>query len=418
MLDSYWCRAIAATIIYLVILVTGGVAVQWRYHAAKDVIPFGEMWQGEGAKFVTLVGNASLLQAAPGAASSNSSLLEPGGWGSNHSGGMRSLLSVVPEREPIRFTTLRARHGTPGCFVVLTQVFNEGHSMVEWLEHHIAEGASHFYISNNNPRGTLEYHTFRRQVASYVAAGMVTWWHLPYIPPAPMRKMVRSFERIWSRDVLPRIKEDGLAEWLLVVDLDEFFYAPHRPTVSDVSDVLCREVPRGVEEVCAPMVRFENSGFVRQPSCIVPSFTSRHMYVNRSRVIGKCASRLANTTWISVHWHTVEGGGHPPYPKGSAWQKYWGPKKGRGSIPLQTWFLSEVSEPLPLLHCAGQGARWLTRSARRTTCTSGPCGSTTTRGSPSSTLSACAATGRSGSRPPTGTRAWSPPRCARSCGGP
>lgn len=159
-----------------------------------------------------------------------------------------------------------------GCFVVLVQVGNEGHILQEWLEHHLAEGASHFYIANRNPQGSMEHYTFLEQIAPYVSMGVVTWWTMPQLPPTSLRKTVRHFESVWSDVVLPRARADAHGEWLLVIDMDEFFYAAHSATVSDV---LCRELPRGITQVCAPWVFFQNSGNVRQPSCVVPSFTTR-----------------------------------------------------------------------------------------------------------------------------------------------
>lgn len=159
-----------------------------------------------------------------------------------------------------------------GCFVVLVQVGNEGHILQEWLEHHLAEGASHFYIANRNPLGSMEYYTFLEQIAPYVSMGVVTWWTMPQLPPTSLRKTVRHFESVWSDVVLPRARTDAYGEWLLVIDMDEFFYAAHNATVSDV---LCRDLPRDITQVCAPWVFFQNSGNVRQPSCVVPSFTTR-----------------------------------------------------------------------------------------------------------------------------------------------
>lgn len=244
---------------------------------------------------------------------------------------------------------------------MLAQVGNEQHVLEEWLEHHIAEGASHFYIANRNPEGTMEHYTFLEQVAPYVARGLVTWWQMPQIPPTSLRRTVRHFEAVWSDVVLPRARREGHGEWLLVIDLDEFFYSAHS---ARVSDVLCGGLPPGVTQVCAPWVFFQNSGRARQPSCVVPSFTHRDVSPNGSYALGKCASRMANATGITVHWHRLQGGRRPAYGEGMPWRKYWGPTRGRPPIVLQKWRLSEGNMhewPLRINHYAEQSVEHFVR---------------------------------------------------------
>ena len=233
-----------------------------------------------------------------------------------------------------------------GCFAVLAVLAREEHVLVEWLEHYYSEGAGHIYLANNNLPGTEEYSIFRRQIEPYEKAGILTWWQMPPIPQKSMLKKVLWLDRVWNKVVVPRIREDNLVDWLLVADLDEFAYAAD--VSSKMSDFLCSPRTDVVSQFCIPYNMYGTSGHFKQPACIVPHFVNRD--AGRVESHGKCVVRLANLTWVSVHYH--RGSGVDKELPGSPWEKYYS-RLGGGAIKLKYYHAKQENWhewPLRLNH--------------------------------------------------------------------
>jgi len=192
----------------------------------------------------------------------------------------------------------------------------------------------------------VEYSIFRRQIEPYEKAGILTWWQMPAIPNIPFKKRIRWLDIVYNKFVLPRIRRDNLAEWILVVDLDEFAYAAD--VSSKMSDFLCSPQTNVVSQFCIPYNMYGTSGHLKQPACVVPHFVNRD--AARTLSHGKCVIRLANLTWLSVHYH--QGSGVDKELPGSPWEKYSGKLGGRG-IQLKFYRASQKNWhewPLRLNH--------------------------------------------------------------------
>ncbi len=140
---------------------------------------------------------------------------------------------------------------------------------------------------------------FLEITSDYVHAGRMTLFHVEQQPS----DWFYSLQVAYMTDpVLKTAQKDKLVEWLLVLDMDEFMYAPN----STIAEVLAG---LGANEVlvCAPWNFFGTSGLVNQPPCIVPFF------VHRARAMfqgtGKCAVRTQDAIRLGVHYHYTRS--HP-----------------------------------------------------------------------------------------------------------
>jgi hypothetical protein len=312
-----------------------GVNSSWSYvqsasqatgdlSALLPAAPTLQFFQGLHESGNNLVPGTTEAAGASGSSSSCVPSCRPGSVEWNRTG-----IPAVPRHEGlIQFQPapeFRPSNRPVGCFAVLAVLAREEHVLVEWLEHYYSEGAGHIYIGNNNLPGTVEYSIFRRQIEPYEKAGILTWWQMPAIPKKSFLKKILWLDRVWNKAVVPRIRRDNLVKWLLVVDLDEFAYAAN--VSSKMSDFLCSPRTDVVSQFCIPYNMYGTSGYLKQPACIVPNFVNRD--AERMKSHGKCVVRLANLSWLSVHYHEVSGSTNAPELPGSPWKKYFARMGGR-----------------------------------------------------------------------------------------
>jgi hypothetical protein len=132
---------------------------------------------------------------------------------------------------------------------------NESHVLKEWLDYYLKAGVEHFYLVNNNSTDDygpiLKFHADR-----------VTLFHDTRHPC-----QLQAYNEL----ILPASQKE--AEWLLVVDLDEFVYNPQG---SPISTVLERY--RHFGGVSSPWIFFGSNQHDSQPISIISGFTKRMYY--------------------------------------------------------------------------------------------------------------------------------------------
>ncbi len=141
-----------------------------------------------------------------------------------------------------------------------------------------------------------------------------------------------------TNTVMPRIKSDGLIDWLLVVDLDEFMYAP---SINEtIASVLANTMP---EEslVCVPWSMYGTSGLIKQPPCIVPFFLKRAPKQPRDILPVKCAVRVENLTQIGVHFHRTASNQFAYVPKTAFFRSVYLTTKGNAMIRQPKYIMNE-----------------------------------------------------------------------------
>lgn len=133
---------------------------------------------------------------------------------------------------------------------------NETHCMKEWIEHYIFHGADHFYLINDNSDDN-----FLDILNPYIEKGLVTLFN------ASWNYYLGRQKDIYNHYVLPRIKE---SKWLLLVDMDEFMWSPKEIDITKILD-MCSNIG----QIQVEHTLYGSNGCVKQPKCLVQSFTKR-----------------------------------------------------------------------------------------------------------------------------------------------
>lgn len=166
---------------------------------------------------------------------------------------------------------------------VLAMFKNEAVAMEEWLQHHLSQGVSHFYMINND--STDGYMSIIQNYTQYI-----TLYHFPE----------KHSQVIHYNKVLPTIKASGHT-WCCIMDLDEFLVLSD-PTIS--LPTYCRRQFIGdIAEVKMQWRIFGSSGYIQQPKSIRASFTK--CWPNL--VSYKSIVQIDRCRHLEVHAHVVDG---------------------------------------------------------------------------------------------------------------
>ncbi len=153
----------------------------------------------------------------------------------------------------------------------------ESHALGEWLEHYIGEGASHFYLVNDDAENSTEREMFDYVLGPYVDAGLVTTFYLTtHGKYSNVDDWVLHVQvKYMSDPVLKRAQKDNHANWLLVVDLDEFAYGRKGFTLAQHY----QGAGPAYTQICSPWLTYGTSGLQYQP--ISGSLLSMSVSVDR-----------------------------------------------------------------------------------------------------------------------------------------
>lgn len=100
---------------------------------------------------------------------------------------------------------------------------NESMNLKVWIEHYLWQGVDHFYLINNN--STDDY---MKILKPYIQQGIVTLYNIPikYI-------QVEAYRYVFKQEQL-----DNNLQWLIIADLDEFWYCPNSKLSIELSNNL------------------------------------------------------------------------------------------------------------------------------------------------------------------------------------
>lgn len=138
--------------------------------------------------------------------------------------------------------------------VVLALCKNEMHAVNEWLQHYRMEGVEHFVIIDN---GSTDDTLLK------LGAHLDVTLYIDRTPNAQVM-LYNKYFTAWT----------PLADWVLVVDLDDFMFA--KDSLSTLASVL-RGIPRNVAQISVPRLIFGSNGHIDQPISIAQGFTRRQM---------------------------------------------------------------------------------------------------------------------------------------------
>lgn len=140
-------------------------------------------------------------------------------------------------------------------FAVLAIMKNEGLTVKEWIQHYLDEGADEIFIIDNGSADNS-----KQIIESFLSTGKV---HYVYLP-----KKWHQKEHYWS--TIQKFKIKDRFEWLLIADVDEFWFVRDGRTVADsLSEFSEFDVLYGNWSI------FGSSGFDYQPESVRTSFVMR-----------------------------------------------------------------------------------------------------------------------------------------------
>lgn len=180
-------------------------------------------------------------------------------------------------------------------FLTIIAIFkNESTILAEWLEHYLLEGVDHFYLIDNDSNDQ-----YTSQVDPYLKDQSVEIVK----DPRPHLQVEH-----YNNYFLAKAKAE--AEWVMVVDFDEFIYS--RGSFATVADYL-RSLAPTVAQVYVPWKLFGSAGLLDQPKNCLESFTKRTLYnhkktngmIDNDHMLTKTLVRTKYLEKITIHYSIV-----------------------------------------------------------------------------------------------------------------
>jgi len=158
---------------------------------------------------------------------------------------------------------------------------NEGMIIREWIQHYISQGVDHFYLINDNSTDN-----FQAEIQPYM--DRITLYNNEHTD-LYLRRQYDIYN--WYFGHLR-----ATANWLMIVDLDEFVYRPNGGTIKE-----SLEMYDAYNQITFPSLFFGSDGHIKQPNSVRLSFTKREA-VQRSY---KSIVKTEAIEVLAVHKHYV-----------------------------------------------------------------------------------------------------------------
>lgn len=170
---------------------------------------------------------------------------------------------------------------------VYAQFKNEGHILNEWLDHYVHEGVDHFYLVDN---GSTDSYQIEPRFQSRAT-------------------LLYNDKKHAQQEIGDQVYQTirPLCKWLVVVDLDEFMYTCHYPSIHDYLVALKTSGSRATA-IAVPWKIFGSSGHKTQPPSVVPHFLFRG-----SRHASTVKTIFQPSYYKTFHFHTPRQPIHEKY---------------------------------------------------------------------------------------------------------
>ena len=133
---------------------------------------------------------------------------------------------------------------------------NESHSIKEWMEHYLSRGVEHFYLIDDSSEDN-----YLNEIQEYIDKGIINLFI------AKWDRYLGRQKDMYNHFLLPRLNE---TEWLLIVDLDEYMWAPDSILLTKTLDEA-----KHIGQIQVEHTIYGSSGLITQPKKIVESFIRR-----------------------------------------------------------------------------------------------------------------------------------------------
>lgn len=152
---------------------------------------------------------------------------------------LRALLHLKTEPTHIADIKKTVPLENPKYFLTLVAIFrDEAPYLKEWIEFYRLQGVEHLYLYNH-----LSKDSYKEVLAPYVKEGIVELHEVTHEPQT--LKEWHNLQISVYDETAKRVAQD--AEWLIVVDTDEFLYPTQahslKEALSNYHDVACLSVP-------------------------------------------------------------------------------------------------------------------------------------------------------------------------------
>lgn len=137
---------------------------------------------------------------------------------------------------------------------VLASFKNEVMNLKLWLDHYLWQGAQHFYLVDNDSKDNPEL-----ILKQYIERGLVTLYKLP-----ERHKQLQHYEYVWEKEKIP-LK----TKWLIMSDLDEFWFSPNSTIIEVIDDF------KDFDVIYSNWRMFGSDGLIKHPRDIRVSIVYR-----------------------------------------------------------------------------------------------------------------------------------------------
>jgi len=142
---------------------------------------------------------------------------------------------------------------------------NETMNLKIWIEHYLWQGVEHFYLIDNDSDDNPDF-----ILNPYIEKGLVTLYKLP-----EKYKQLEHYKTIWMRENIP-----SQTKWLIMADLDEFWFSPNNKLINIIDDYDFYDV------IYSNWKMFGSDG------------NDKHPYDIRTNIVFRQPELSSNTKWI------------------------------------------------------------------------------------------------------------------------
>jgi hypothetical protein len=163
---------------------------------------------------------------------------------------------------------------------VLSIFKNETMNLKLWIEHYLWQGIEHFYLidngSDDNPLNILQ---------EYIDNGIVTYYFLP-----EKYKQVEYYRYVYDNE---KIKEKTY--WLVVCDLDEFFYGVDKKLITKI-----KSLENNYDYILCNWLMFGSDGCIQHPTDIRTAITHRQktIHINTKYIFKPSVIKNSSQIWL------------------------------------------------------------------------------------------------------------------------
>lgn len=173
---------------------------------------------------------------------------------------------------------------------IMTIFKEETDIMQEWLEHHLDQGVSHFYMIDNSFDD--DHGDFMDVLLPFIQKHQVTLFH----------KSKKHAQEELMNEILSNVTIHS--DWILSIDMDEFVFVRPESGYDNISSLLhniCCTCDQHVAIIFMKWTMFGSSGHLDQPSSVREGFTRCSGYGELDAKIGKYIVRSSDVDRWRVH---------------------------------------------------------------------------------------------------------------------